>query len=94
MIFATLLAIAVFSTFRELRQIITAILQFFGAHAIFPGFTGVDIIPPAFQPTFDAFHHILIGKYFGWEILFAIGIGALSAAMASFRYIHSTIRKQ
>jgi len=94
MIVATLLALLVFSSFREMGQFFSAVLQFFGIHHLLPGFSGVDMIPAAFQPTFEAFHQILLHQYFGVELLVATSIGALSAAMASLSYIHSTIRKQ
>lgn len=65
----------------------------FCAFAIFQSFGGLSVFPADLASVFLQFYQNLSSTFLPIELLIAVAVGVSSAALASFRYIHSTIRE-
>ena len=69
--------------------VIFALLLF----VIFHNFGGMQLLPVDLAGIFTRFYENLVQHFFPLQILAAIAIGIFSASLASYKYVHSTIRE-
>lgn len=65
----------------------------FCAFAIFQNFGGISLLPSDLLGIFTSFYEILSAKFLIWQLAIAVAVGVVSAWLAAFKYIHSTIRE-
>ncbi len=79
-----------------LQGIVYVVLATICAFFIFYGISSFGVLSAlsqGFQSVLEEFRQALLHVYFPLEMATAFGIGLLSALLASYKYIHSTIRE-
>lgn len=69
------------------------VLCAFCAFFLFKNAGGMHILPENFVPIFEGFYQALVSVYLQAEIGIALLIGVISAFLASYKYVYSTIRE-
>lgn len=59
---------------------------------LFKNFWGLELLPNSILALFTSFYQELMNTYFPKELIVAVLIGIISAFLASYKYVHSTIR--
>lgn len=72
---------------------VSAVAIAFSFFYIFQHFGGLATLPSQFIQTFSYFYAALSNEWIFAELLIAISVGIISAFIASFGYVHSTIRE-
>lgn len=69
------------------------VLFAFSLFVVFNNFGGISLLPSDIVPIFTGFYTKLSADFLPLELLSAVAIGIFSAVLASYKYIHSTIRE-
>lgn len=69
------------------------VLFAFSLFVAFNNFGGISLLPSDIVPIFTGFYTKLSADFLPLELLSAVAIGIFSAVLASYKYIHSTIRE-
>lgn len=72
---------------------VSGVLLAFLAFFLFRNNGGVSMLPIDMVTVFVRFYHTLTEKFLPLELLSAVAIGVFSAVLASYKYVHSTIRE-
>lgn len=65
----------------------------FCAFASFQAFGGLSVLPTDLVGVFTRFYFNLSNNFLLWQLAIAFMVGIISAWLASYKYIHSTIRE-